>query len=393
MGYQVIGNGVRSWASIIDGATVAQASRANDLPVMAGPVALMPDAHLGLGATVGSVLATDAAIIPAAVGVDIGCGMVAARTTLTAEDLPDDLTPLLHAFEQRIPAGVGQGHAHTRRGSAWLADNPLDERSAGDTKLARKAVSQLGTLGSGNHFGEVCLARDGRVWIVLHSGSRGPGNQLAQRHIATAKRLARDLELALEDPDLAWFVEGTPAFEAYIADLLWAQDYARANREAMVATAVAALGELVDRTPEQLTHGETVVNCHHNYAAREAHDGRSVWVTRKGAINADADRLGVIPGSMGDRSYIVRGLGNAESWRSAPHGAGRLMSRRKARETFDDAALAQAMGDRTWLADRAGRLTDEHPGAYKPIGTVIADSADLVEVVEELVQVLNFKGT
>lgn len=393
MGYQVIGNGVRSWASIIDGATVAQASRANALPIMAGPVALMPDAHLGLGATVGSVLATDAAIIPAAVGVDIGCGMVAAQTTLTAADLPEDLRPLLRAFEQRIPAGVGQGHAHTTRGLRWLADHPLDERSAGDAKLARKAVQQLGTLGSGNHFGEVCLAADERVWIVLHSGSRGPGNQLAQRHIAGAKRLAGDLEQALEDPDLAWFVEGTPAFEAYIADLTWAQAYARANRAAMVATAIEALAELVGSTPARLTHGCTTVNCHHNYAVREDHDDRSVWVTRKGAISAEAGRLGVIPGSMGDRSFVVRGLGNDDAWRSAPHGAGRLMSRRKARATFGGDDLAEAMGDRTWLAHRADRLTDEHPGAYKPIGTVIEDSADLVEVVEELVQVLNFKGT
>ena len=393
MGWIEVAEGVRSWASIIDDATVAQAARTARLPILAGPVALMPDAHLGIGATVGSVIATRGAIIPSAVGVDIGCGMVAAQTVLTADQLPDDLSPLLAKVAARIPAGVGEGHEHTAHGARWLAAHPLPATTAGDAKLERKAVEQFGTLGSGNHFLELSVADDGRVWWVVHSGSRGPGNQLAQHHIATARRLARRRGLELEDPDLAWFVEGTPEFDAYVADMRWAQTYAFHSRERMIDLAVQALGEEVGLTPAELTRGCQLVNCHHNYAEEEVHGGERVWVTRKGAIRAGLGDLGVIPGSMGDRSYLVRGLGNPDAWESAPHGAGRVMSRRAARKAFRDTDLAAAMGDRTWLATKAAALVDEHPGAYKPIRRVLEDSEDLVEVVHELVQVLNYKGT
>lgn len=392
MGHTVIANGVRNWASIIDGNTVAQAARTNAVPIMAGPLALMPDAHVGMGATVGSVIATDSAIIPAAVGVDLGCGMLAAETTLDAADLPDDLSGLLSAIERLIPAGVGQGHDHDRYGTKWLAANPLPDGGMGDGRIAKKALQQLGTLGSGNHFGELCIDSTGTVWWVLHSGSRGPGNLLAQAHIRLVKGLESTLQAALEDPDLAWFVQGTPEFDRYIADLRWAQQFALDNRRAMVDRALGALAQVTGRTVPELTAGRRMVNCHHNYAEVERHDGRDVWITRKGAIHAGRDVHGVIPGSMGDRSYIVRGLGNADSYDSAPHGAGRVMSRSKAKKTFTADDLTVRMEGRAWLGDRAGSLIDEHPDAYKPITQVMDDAADLVEVVEELVQVLNYKG-
>ncbi len=376
-----------SWASEIDDQTIRQAEKTARLPIVEGHVALMPDAHVGIGATVGSVIPTKNAVIPSAVGVDIGCGMIAAELDLTEDQLPDSLEPLLARIEKAIPAGVGQGHDTVAcNAGRWLAAHKPATDLA--TDRAAKAARQFGTLGSGNHFFELCVDERGRVWVVLHSGSRGIGNQLAQMHIAKARRLAKDLELRLEDPDLAYFVEGTPEFQAYIGDMLWAQDYARANREQMMDNAMREVFEFLGFGRETQR-----INCHHNFTQREVHHGDELWITRKGAIKADAGDLGVIPGSMGTRSYIVRGKGNEASWTSCSHGAGRRHSRSKAKKLFTPADLAQQMAGKVWLAKRAEALVDEIPAAYKDIDQVMADQSDLVEVLHTLHQVLNYKGT
>lgn len=381
-----------SWATDLDEQTIEQAERTARLPFVEGHIALMPDAHLGYGATVGSVIPTRGAIIPSAVGVDIGCGMIAVDTTLEAGDLPDDLGPLLSMIEQRVPAGVGQGHAHEAQGARWIAEQ--DEATGytpamvREQKGATKAARQFGTLGSGNHFCEVCLDEDDHVWVVLHSGSRGVGNQLAQRHIEAAKGVMARHFIELEDPDLAYVSEGTPEFEAYIRDLLWSQRYALANRDRMMDIVLGALAEVVGRDRVERDR----INCHHNYAEREHHMGKDLWVTRKGAIRAREGDRGVIPGSMGAASFIVSGLGNAGSFTSASHGAGRRMSRGKARREIPLETLQRQMAGRTWLADRAERLLDEAPDAYKDIHGVMEAQSDLVTIDHELRQVLNFKG-
>lgn len=375
-----------SWATEVDPGAILQATKASRLPIIEGHVALMPDAHVGIGATVGSVIPTRDAVIPSAVGVDIGCGMIAARLDITANQLPDSLDALLPRIGRAVPAGVGQRHkSPSRAAQDWMAANP--PASELTTSQANKATAQLGSLGAGNHFFEVCLDEADRVWIVLHSGSRGIGKQLAQQHISRARQLAKDLDRQLEDPDLAWFSQGTPEFTAYIADLRWAQAYAMANRELMVD---AALTEVIDF----LGGGTEVerINCHHNFAQQERFGERLLWITRKGAIKADRGDRGVIPGSMGTRSYIVRGLGNEGSWRSCSHGAGRRHSRTAARRLFTAADLAEQMGDRAWLSNRAASLVDEIPSAYKDIDAVMAAQSDLVEVEHTLHQVLNYKG-
>ncbi|MFN0092047.1 MAG: RtcB family protein [Acidimicrobiales bacterium] len=376
-----------SWASEIDDQTIRQAEKTARLPIVEGHVALMPDAHLGIGATVGSVIATRDAIIPAAVGVDIGCGMIAAELDADEARLPDTLAPLLSRIERAIPAGVGRGHDEVALAAQrWLAGRrPATELSDAQ---ATRAARQFGTLGSGNHFVELCVDERGRVWVVLHSGSRGIGNQLAQQHIGRARALAALVEERLEDPDLASFAEGTPEFGAYLADMLWAQDYALANREQMMDN---ALTEVLAALPGAVETRR--INCHHNFTARERHAGRELWITRKGAIKASAGALGVIPGSMGARSYIVAGKGNALSWESCSHGAGRRHSRNQARKLFSSADLAEQMRGKAWLEGRADALVDEIPAAYKDIDQVMADQADLVEVVHTLTQVLNYKGT
>ena len=376
-----------SWASDIEPGTIAQAEKTARLPIVEGHVALMPDAHVGIGATVGSVIPTKGAVIPSAVGVDIGCGMVAAELDVTEHQLPDSLEPLLGRIERAVPAGVGRGHDKVgNRADRWLSNHrPATELS---TAQADKAAKQFGTLGSGNHFFELCVDERGRVWVVLHSGSRGIGNQLAQMHIAKARRLAKQAMLSLEDPDLAWFVQGTPEFEVYVADMLWAQDYAKANRNQMMDRAMAEVLPFIGTGAETRR-----INCHHNFTQPEVHEGRELWVTRKGAIRADVGDLGVIPGSMGTRSYIVAGKGNTLSWTSCSHGAGRRHSRTKARKLFTSADLATAMAGKTWLAGRAEALLDEIPAAYKDIDQVMADQDDLVTVLHTLHQVLNYKGT
>ena len=376
-----------SWASDIDPGTIRQAEKTARLAIVEGHVALMPDAHVGIGATVGSVIPTKSAVIPAAVGVDIGCGMIATELDVTEDQLPDSLEPLLSRIERAIPAGVGRGHERiARRVDRWMAEHQPATELRSEQKA--KAAKQFGSLGSGNHFVEVCVDERGRVWVVLHSGSRGIGNQLAQMHISTARHLAKDLELRLEDPDLAYFLEGTPEFEVYIADMLWAQDYARANRDVMMDSAMRELFAFLGFGRETQR-----INCHHNFTQRETHGGQELWITRKGAIKADVGDLGVIPGSMGTRSYVVAGLGNEASWTSCSHGAGRRHSRTQAKKLFTTQDLADQMVGKVWLADRAHQLVDEIPSAYKDVDQVMADQADLVEVRHTLHQVLNYKGT
>lgn len=375
-----------NWASDIEQDTLLQAAKTSRLDIVEGHVALMPDAHVGMGSTVGSVVPTKGAVIPSCVGVDIGCGMIASETNLKAHDLPDDLERLLGLVGQAVPAGVGQGHeVSSARADTWLRDHkPATEL---DHKQATRAAVQFGSLGSGNHFAEVCLDERDVVWLVLHSGSRGIGNWLAQGHIKTAKQLAKDLHLRLEDPNLAYFLEGTEEFQHYITDMLWAQDYALQNRETMMAAFLktfftfAGVGRELRR-----------INCHHNFTQREVFGDQELWITRKGAIKADNGDLGVIPGSMGTRSYIVRGLGNELSWNSCSHGAGRRMSRTAAKEKFSIEELAEQMEGKVWLADRATSLLDEIPSSYKDIDAVMADQTDLVEVQHTLHQVLNYKG-
>lgn len=374
-----------SWASDIEPGTIEQAARTARLPFVEGHVALMPDAHIGTGSTVGSVIPTRGAIIPSCVGVDIGCGMVASETSLTATDLPDSLDDLMPLIARRIPSGVGKGHQHpVEDGALQALGRPATALSG---KQQNKAGEQFGTLGSGNHFAEVCLDERDRVWCVLHSGSRGIGNQLAQQHIAVAKGLMKERLISLEDPDLAYLVQGEPSFEAYLADMLWAQRYAMGSRTVMAQRALASLFEVVG-------HGEHVrtINCHHNFTQLERHHGKDLWITRKGAIKAAVGDEGVIPGSMGTRSYVVSGRGSAAAYNSCSHGAGRRMSRGQARRELTADSLRSAMTGRTWNASAADLLVDEHPDAYKDIDRVMADQADLVTVQHTLRQVFNYKG-
>lgn len=378
---------VLNWASTLEEEAMQQALRSSRLPFLAGHLALMPDAHFGMGATVGSVIPTRGAIIPAAVGVDIGCGMIALETHITSQALPENLEALMPLIQQTIPAGVGKGH------DSW--DNAINvEKLMGwpQTDLTSKqkstAISQFGTLGSGNHFVEVCLDERDIVWIVLHSGSRGIGNQLASAHITKAKGLMKQMFIKLEDPDLAYFVEGTDDFQHYMVDLLWGQEYALANREVMMSAASKSLATILGGT---LPLGKKI-NCHHNYTAKENHHGKNIWVTRKGAIKADTGDLGIIPGSMGTRSYIVEGLGNAASYNSCSHGAGRRMSRGNAKRTLDVSEFESQMVGKTWNHDRLDSLLDEAPLAYKDIDQVMEDQKDLVRIIHSLTQIFNYKG-
>jgi tRNA-splicing ligase RtcB len=376
-----------SWASDVDPGTIRQAEKTARLPIVEGHVALMPDAHVGIGATVGSVIPTRGAVIPAAVGVDIGCGMIAAELDVTADRLPDSLHPLLSRIERAVPAGVGRGHGSpTAPAEQWLAAHrPATDLSADQ---ARRAAQQFGSLGAGNHFFELCLDERDRAWVVLHSGSRGIGNQLATAHIGRARAGAKKAMLSLEDPDLAWFTQGTPEFAAYIADMLWAQDYARANRDQMMDAALNQVFSFLG------FGGETSrINTHHNFSELETHGGRELWITRKGAIRAREGELGIIPGSMGTSTYIVAGKGNPASWMSCAHGAGRRHSRTQAKKLWTAADLTAQMKGKVWLSGRAAALVDEIPTAYKDIDQVMADQADLVEVLHTLHQVLNYKGT
>jgi tRNA-splicing ligase RtcB (3'-phosphate/5'-hydroxy nucleic acid ligase) len=391
---QLEGGKVVSFASQIDDATIEQAKQTAELPFVFPHVALMPDAHLGKGAAVGSVIPTLGAVIPAAVGVDIGCGMIAARTKFTADDLAGkDTARLRNSLESAIPLSAGNYNQSLRRFAFTQARIERLEGLAAegnvDLSHSPKWRQQLGTLGGGNHFIELCLDADEAVWMFLHSGSRGVGHKIATRHIAVAKQQCRDMGVALPNADLAYLSEGTAEFDNYIAELRWAQQFALANREEMMDRFRQSFAHWMGAEPEGVELER--VNTHHNYSAPERHADKDVWLTRKGAVDAHQGVMGVIPGSMGTRSYIVRGKGNPASLCSAPHGAGRRFSRTEARRRFTAADLAARMEGIEYRHGDA--WVDEIPDAYKPIDVVMADSKDLVEVVTTLRQVVNVKGT
>ena len=356
------------------------------LPCLYKHVALMPDAHLGKGSMVGSVIATKEAVIPATVGVDIGCGMMAVKTPFRSGILDRKMAEFRHEIERAIPVGFNAYKESVDEASRWVGWEEFPELHGGVQDRKKKAMVQLGTLGGGNHFIEVCLDTEDNVWLMLHSGSRNIGKELAERHIATAKSLHKLNELP--SPDLAYFVQGTDEFRAYWHDLEWAQKYAMKNREIMMKRLLKSFNRMFN---DQLEfRPEITVNCHHNYVSIEEHFGDKVYVTRKGAINAEADRYGIIPGSMGAKSFIIKGLGNPQSFNSCSHGAGRKMSRTKAKSkyTIDD-LKAQTAGVEC-RKDKG--VVDEIPGAYKDIEEVMRAQSDLVEVVAELKQVICVKG-
>ncbi|MEQ9238390.1 RtcB family protein [Coleofasciculus sp. E2-BRE-01] len=380
---------VLSWANHDLGHEETQmAKNVASLPFVFKHVALMPDVHLGKGALVGSVLATKDAVIPAAVGVDIGCGMAAIKTPFKAEQIEGKLKKIRLDIEAAIPLGFNQNKEVEKDASNWQGWTHFKDLHRGVQDVQGKAMKQLGSLGGGNHFIELCLDTEDSVWLMLHSGSRNIGNRLAQCHISTAKELAKLAENRLPDPDLAYFIAGTPEFAAYWRDLQWAQNYARYNRDVMMAR----FKRIVEK---YLAGGKPIkplleVNCHHNYAEKEVHFGEDVYVTRKGAVRAREEDYGIIPGSMGAKSFIVKGKGNHASYCSCSHGAGRLMSRKKAKKQFSlDDLVTQTQGVE---CRKDGGILDEIPGAYKPIDEVMNNQADLVEVVATLKQVVCVKG-
>ncbi|HFE45858.1 MAG TPA: RtcB family protein [Nannocystis exedens] len=381
----------------IESGALRQLANVASMPFVHRWVAAMPDAHVGRGATIGSVIPTIGAVIPAAVGVDLGCGMIAVRTSLVAADLPDNLKGLRSEIEAAVPHGRSRGRD---RGSwhdlpepvskAWSS---LAERHQVITDKHRAIAGansyvHLGTLGGGNHFIEVCLDEADKVWVMLHSGSRGVGNRIGSYFIRLAREEMKRWFINLPDQDLAYLSEGSQHFDDYIEAISWAQDFARQSRELMM-NAVLGVLRRSDALPE-FRHGDLAVNCHHNYVAREHHYGEDVFVTRKGAVRAGAGELGIIPGSMGARSYIVRGKGNPESFCSCSHGAGRVMSRTEAKRRFSVADHEAATAGIECRKDAA--VIDETPAAYKSIEAVMAAQADLVEIVHSLKQVLCVKG-
>jgi len=388
---QQISKRLMSWASILEPNVQEQAERTAAMPFIYPHLALMPDAHLGKGSTIGSVIPTLGAIMPAAVGVDIGCGMMAVRTQFTAADMRarGDLAGLRVAIENAIPLSAGK-YNETFRKAPETAARIAELEAAGGAEAAEQIAPnwrlQLGSLGSGNHFIEVSLDEQDRVWLFLHSGSRGVGNRLATKHIKTAVAQCKKWWISLPDPDLAYLVEDTDEFEAYIRDLRWAQHFAALNRQEMMDRVAACLGRWIGRPVQR----EQTVACHHNYSEREKHFGKRVWLSRKGAIDATKGTLGLIPGSMGTASYVVAGKGNRLALNSSPHGAGRAYGRRAAERTFTRAQLDAAMKGIEWR--HTGAFLDEIPAAYKPIGQVMADAADLVEVRHTLRQIVNVKG-
>ncbi|MGI9333420.1 MAG: RtcB family protein [Gammaproteobacteria bacterium] len=384
---------VHIWTDDVDSLALDQLANVSTMDFVHHHVAAMPDVHAGRGATIGSVIPTHKAIIPAAVGVDIGCGMAATRLSLSASDLPDSLRKVRRAIEQRVPVGFDMHSADRvrKQGVRRLYDRfeLLLERTPALLKMQRIPDTwqrQIGTLGGGNHFIEICLDEAGRVWVMLHSGSRGTGNKIGQLYIARARKEMEQLDVRLPDRDLAYLEEGTKSFDDYVAAVDWAQDYAAENRVQMLELVLESLRETLPRFDVT----EHAVNCHHNYVAKETHFGAEVFVTRKGAIRAGAGELGIIPGSMGAKSYIVRGKGNAQSFESCSHGAGRRMSRTQAKRLFNASDL-QAQTEGVECRKDKG-VVDEIPGAYKDIDQVMANQKDLVEVVHTLKQVVCVKG-
>lgn len=403
--YEVLETGgkpIKSWTRGVPFDAKAKQQLANiaALPFIHKWVAAMPDVHVGMGATVGSVIATHKAVIPAAVGVDIGCGMMASRTSLSASDLPDSLRHVRAAIEKAVPHGRTHNGGKNDRG-AWREPPKTHAKAWKGLRGRFKTIldkhprigtgndyTHLGSLGTGNHFIEVCLDQDERVWIMLHSGSRGVGNRIGRYFIGLAKNDMRRHFINLPDKDLAYLPEGTEHFRDYVEAVSWAQDYARTNRELMMGSVIEALGQCRDLPPFEAS--VEAVNCHHNYVAWEHHYGENVLVTRKGAVRAREGDLGIIPGSMGARSYIVRGKGHPESFHSCSHGAGRTMSRSAAKKRFTLADHEKATAHVECRKDEA--VIDETPAAYKSIDAVMEAQRDLVDIVHTLRQVVCVKG-
>jgi tRNA-splicing ligase RtcB len=381
-----------SWASILEENTERQARTASTMPFIYPHLALMPDAHLGLGATVGSVIPTLRAVMPAAVGVDIGCGMIAVRTQFSKADMDAVSTPLSELREQierAIPLSAGAKNnkiVATAEPRVALLEAEAEAAGFDPAWYVGAWQLQLGTLGSGNHFIEVSLDETDAVWLFLHSGSRGVGNKIATHHIKVAQRLMEKWWIELPDRDLAYLVEGTREFDRYLAELKWAQHFALLNREEMMDRVVRQMTEWMGAPVEELER----INCHHNFTQKERHFGKDVWLSRKGAISAKAGEAGLIPGSMGTASYVVEGLGNPVALESSPHGAGRVYSRSAARKQFTHEQLREAMTGIEYRDTDA--FLDEIPGAYKDIDRVMEDAADLVRIRHTLRQIVNVKG-
>ena len=377
---------VRSWArDHHESGAYAQARLTAQVKKAERPVALMPDAHVGKGACIGSVVATEGAIVPACVGVDLGCGVSAVRLNCGASDLPDDLRPALGALAAAAPRSEHGGHGRIAHNARVLSQR-LGDAPSGMADMGR-AARQLGTLGGGNHFLEVSLDVGGRAWLVVHSGSRGVGNFLARQHIGVAARA----DAEAPGRDLAALYEGSDEFASYVGDMHWSQEYAHLNRELMLERAVTAFGRAAGLDPDHCAVVDRV-RCHHNYAEMEEHAGRMLWITRKGAIRARRGDRGIVPGSMGASTFLVEGLGNPDSYCSAAHGAGRAMSRRRAKDTLSLADMDAQMADRVWMSHRAEALLDEAPGAYKDIRAVMEWQSDLCRATDELTAIVNYKG-
>jgi len=395
------GHPIKMWTRgvpVDDGAR-AQLSKAAQMPFIFKHMAAMPDVHIGIGATIGSVIPTKGAVIPAAVGVDIGCGMMAAQTSLMASDLPDNLEAIRTAIEAAVPHGRSVGRGRRDKGSWGDPTNEITDAwaplSARFNRITDKYprfkntnnIAHLGTLGTGNHFIELCLDTEDRVWVMLHSGSRGVGNAIGSQFIELAKKDMRKWHINLPDQNLAYFPEGTDHFDDYVEAVGWAQDFAAANRQMMMKNVIKALRSQIAKPFDAEMEA---INCHHNYVNREQHFGEDILVTRKGAVRASKGMMGIIPGSMGAKSFIVRGLGNRESFESCSHGAGRVMSRTEAKKAV---TLEEHIEDTKGVECRKDiGVLDETPKAYKPIEAVMAAQDDLVEIVHTLKQVVCVKG-
>lgn len=388
---------VKIWSQLetVESAALDQLKNIASLPFVFKHVAAMPDVHLGKGATVGSVIATKGAVIPAAVGVDIGCGMMALKLKINPNKVTDNVKKIRQSIERSVPVGFGSNKTLTKTVESWKGWKTFKNLHAtkdhkrGETSLNAKAMSQLGTLGGGNHFIELCTDQDGSIWVMLHSGSRNIGKSLAEIHINRAKDAMKEMFIKLPDPDLAYYSQGTKQYQEYISDLMWAQEYAASNREEMMRRVLKDISHAVGLSGAKI-ETEMEVNCHHNYAALENHYGENVLVTRKGAVRARAGDYGIIPGSMGTRSYIVEGLGNQESFCSCSHGAGRRMSRSQAKREFTLDDLKKQTEGVECRKDEG--VIDEIPGAYKDIDEVMENQKDLVKIKAQLKQFMCIKG-
>ena len=380
---------IKIWADEVEPQAITQLENISRLPFVFKHVAAMPDVHLGYGATVGSVIATEKAIIPAAVGVDIGCGMMAVKTDLDHRVVQDNIVKIRSSIERSVPVGFNKHDLKRAPSFDDFEFKQLLKVKNYDADLGLKAQQQLGTLGGGNHFIEVCLDTENNVWVMLHSGSRGTGNIIARRHMETAKDLMKRMFIDLPDPDLAYFIQDTKEFDQYMNDLQWCQRYASDNRINMMDLVLQDIANVIGEGDGPLNR-LMEVNCHHNYTEQENHFGKNVWLTRKGAVRARKNDYGIIPGSMGAKSFIVKGKGMVDSFCSCSHGAGRKMSRTQAKKNFTQQDLIeQTMGVE---CRKDSDVIDEIPGAYKDIDQVMANQSDLVEIVAQLKQIMCVKG-